>query len=76
MLKTLREDGFKVTAFERRKQVGGLWAYTKDSSMTSALPCELPLKRDVGRTVVMLCSYESSDQQVYLWHVGLSNAGP
>lgn len=40
MLKTLREDGFKVTAFERRKQVGGLWAYTKDPSMTSALPCE------------------------------------
>ena len=41
MLKTLREDGFKVTCFERRKQVGGLWAYTKDTSMTTALPCEL-----------------------------------
>lgn len=38
MLKTLREDGFKVTCFERRKQVGGLWAYTDDTSMTSALP--------------------------------------
>ncbi|OAG10080.1 putative dimethylaniline monooxygenase [Paraphaeosphaeria sporulosa] len=38
MLKTLREDGFKVTAFERRKQVGGLWAYTKDATMTTALP--------------------------------------
>ncbi|KAK9419667.1 hypothetical protein SUNI508_07153 [Seiridium unicorne] len=37
MLKTLREDGFKVTCFERRKQVGGLWAYTDDKSMTSAL---------------------------------------
>ena len=39
MLKTLREDGFKVTCYERRQQVGGLWAYTEDTSMTSALPC-------------------------------------
>lgn len=38
MLKTLREDGFSVTCYERRKQVGGLWAYTDDPSMTSALP--------------------------------------
>lgn len=38
MLKTLREDGFKVTCYERRKQVGGLWAYTDDPSMTTALP--------------------------------------
>ncbi|CAJ2499665.1 Uu.00g025180.m01.CDS01 [Anthostomella pinea] len=37
MLKTLREDGFKVTCFERRSQVGGLWAYTEDKSMTTAL---------------------------------------
>ncbi|KAF1842858.1 putative dimethylaniline monooxygenase [Cucurbitaria berberidis CBS 394.84] len=38
MLKTLSEDGFKVTCYERRKQVGGLWAYTDDPSMTTALP--------------------------------------
>lgn len=38
MLKTLREDGFKVTCYERRSQVGGLWAYTNDKSMTTALP--------------------------------------
>jgi dimethylaniline monooxygenase (N-oxide forming) len=38
MLKTLREDGFKVTCYERRQRVGGLWAYTDDTSMTSALP--------------------------------------
>lgn len=38
MLKTLREDGFKVTCYERRQRVGGLWAYTDDPSMTSALP--------------------------------------
>ncbi|KAJ4322058.1 hypothetical protein N0V94_002637, partial [Neodidymelliopsis sp. IMI 364377] len=38
MLKTLREDGFKVTCFERRTQVGGLWAYTDDPTMTTALP--------------------------------------
>jgi hypothetical protein len=41
MLKTLREDGFKVTCYERRKQVGGLWAYTEDTAMTSALPSTL-----------------------------------
>lgn len=39
MLKALRENGFKVTCYERRKQVGGLWAYTEDPSMTTALPC-------------------------------------
>ena len=39
MLKTLSEDGFKVTCYERRKQVGGLWAYTDDPTMTTALPC-------------------------------------
>lgn len=38
MLKTLREDGFRVTCYEQRKQVGGLWAYTDDPTMTSALP--------------------------------------
>ena len=38
MLKTLREDGFEVTCYERRNQVGGLWAYTDDKSMTTALP--------------------------------------
>lgn len=37
MLKTLREDGFQVTCFERRTQVGGLWAYTDDTSMTTSL---------------------------------------
>ncbi|KAI1373153.1 putative dimethylaniline monooxygenase [Hypoxylon crocopeplum] len=37
MLKTLREDGFKVTLYERRKQVGGLWAYSDDPTMTTAL---------------------------------------
>lgn len=36
-LKTLREDGYKVTSYERRERVGGLWAYTDDPSMTSAL---------------------------------------
>ena len=38
MLKTLREDGFRVTCYERRTQVGGLWAYTPDKTMTTALP--------------------------------------
>ncbi|KAF0327426.1 dimethylaniline monooxygenase 2 [Colletotrichum asianum] len=38
MLKTLREDGFNATLFERRSRVGGLWSYTDDKSMTTALP--------------------------------------
>ncbi|KAJ7512020.1 putative dimethylaniline monooxygenase [Mycena galericulata] len=37
MLKTLREDGFDATCYERRAQVGGLWAYSEDKTMTSAL---------------------------------------
>ncbi|KAF7547917.1 hypothetical protein G7046_g8860 [Stylonectria norvegica] len=38
MLKTLREDGFDDVILERRKQVGGLWSYTNDKTMTTALP--------------------------------------
>lgn len=38
MLKQLREDGFRVTGFERRDKVGGLWAYSDDTSYTTALP--------------------------------------
>jgi dimethylaniline monooxygenase (N-oxide forming) len=38
MLKQLREDGFKVTGLERRHRVGGLWAYSGDTSYTTALP--------------------------------------
>ena len=38
MLKTLRDDGFAVTLFERRSRVGGLWAYSEDPSHTTALP--------------------------------------
>ncbi|KAH8892961.1 flavin-containing monooxygenase 9 [Thozetella sp. PMI_491] len=38
MLKTLCHDGLKATLFERRSQVGGLWAYTDDTTMTSVLP--------------------------------------
>jgi len=38
MLKTLREDGFDAKLFERRGGVGGLWSYTDDKTMTTALP--------------------------------------
>jgi cation diffusion facilitator CzcD-associated flavoprotein CzcO len=67
MLKTLREDGFKVTLFERRSQVGGVWAYTDDKSFTTALPswyahaeCVTPAKK---------CSHIGKHQQIYLRHV-------
>ncbi|KAL0933856.1 dimethylaniline monooxygenase 2 [Colletotrichum truncatum] len=38
MLKTLLEDGFDATLFERRSRVGGLWSFTDDKTMTTALP--------------------------------------
>ncbi|KAK3349598.1 flavin-containing monooxygenase 9 [Lasiosphaeria hispida] len=38
MLKALREDGFTVTLFERRHNVGGLWAYSDNPAYTTALP--------------------------------------
>lgn len=40
MLKTLREDGFAVTLYERRSHVGGLWAYTENPTYTTALAGE------------------------------------
>jgi dimethylaniline monooxygenase (N-oxide forming) len=36
-LKELRELGFDVTLFERRNDVGGIWTWTEDRSITSAL---------------------------------------
>ncbi|KAE9365072.1 FAD/NAD(P)-binding domain-containing protein [Stipitochalara longipes BDJ] len=36
-LKELRELGFNVTLFERRSEVGGIWTWTEDRSMTTAL---------------------------------------
>jgi dimethylaniline monooxygenase (N-oxide forming) len=35
-LKTLREDGFDALGFESRPYVGGLWKYSKDSSLSVA----------------------------------------
>ena len=36
-LKELRELGADVTLFERRRDVGGLWSWTEDTSITAAL---------------------------------------
>ncbi|KAI0454300.1 FAD/NAD(P)-binding domain-containing protein [Xylaria acuta] len=36
-LKTLREEGFNAVAFERRNEVGGLWAFSDNASYTSVL---------------------------------------
>jgi cation diffusion facilitator CzcD-associated flavoprotein CzcO len=36
-LKELRELGFNVTLFERRNDVAGIWTWTEDRSMTTAL---------------------------------------
>ena len=38
MTKTLKEDGYDVTLYERRSKVGGLWAYSEDTAHTIALP--------------------------------------
>jgi dimethylaniline monooxygenase (N-oxide forming) len=75
MLKTLREDGFKVTCYERRSQVGGLWAYTDDKSMTTALPSEhARCLRYVRKSWLRRSSYLGKHQQVHMRHVRLSNA--
>lgn len=34
-LKSLREEGFHVTGFERRSEPGGVWSFTYDPSITS-----------------------------------------
>ncbi|KAJ0313013.1 hypothetical protein Brms1b_007484 [Colletotrichum noveboracense] len=36
-LKELREVGFDVTLFEKRSDVGGLWTFSDDPSVTSAM---------------------------------------
>jgi heterodisulfide reductase subunit A-like polyferredoxin len=36
-LKSLREEGFSVVAFERRNEIGGLWAFSNNTSYTSVL---------------------------------------
>ncbi|ERF70480.1 hypothetical protein EPUS_09222 [Endocarpon pusillum Z07020] len=36
-LKTLREEGFNATAFERRDKVGGVWSYSSNTTFTTVL---------------------------------------
>ncbi|KAI0513073.1 FAD/NAD(P)-binding domain-containing protein [Xylaria bambusicola] len=36
-LKSLREEGFNAVAFERRNEIGGLWAFSDDVNCTSVL---------------------------------------
>ncbi|KAI0868985.1 FAD/NAD(P)-binding domain-containing protein [Hypoxylon argillaceum] len=36
-LKSLREEGFSVVAFERRSEIGGLWSFSNDTKYTSVL---------------------------------------
>jgi dimethylaniline monooxygenase (N-oxide forming) len=36
-LKELRHVGFDVTLFERRSDVGGIWTWSEDRFMTTAL---------------------------------------
>ena len=36
-LKSLREEGFNATAFERRDKVGGLWSYSNNTTFTTVL---------------------------------------
>ncbi|KAK0128020.1 hypothetical protein ONS95_000009 [Cadophora gregata] len=38
VLKNLKEEGFKVTGFEKRDSAGGVWAYSEDPLTTSTLP--------------------------------------
>ncbi len=36
------EEGFDVTAFERKDYVGGLWHFTDDTNTTSTSECQSP----------------------------------
>lgn len=35
MIKSLMEEGFQVTAFEKRDGPGGIWHFTDDPTITS-----------------------------------------
>ena len=63
MLKTLREDGFDVTLYERRSQVGGLWAYTENPAYTTALAGSVDPK-GLGQVCdFWACQAEIADQK-------------
>lgn len=34
-MKNLTEEGFNVTGFEQRSEVGGIWSFTEDTGITS-----------------------------------------
>jgi cation diffusion facilitator CzcD-associated flavoprotein CzcO len=74
MLKTFRDDGFDVTCYERRTRVGGLWSYSDDPKVTSALKSMVPCNISPWQFKLIKCRYMGKHQQVYLWHVGLPNA--
>ncbi len=40
-LKSLRDEGFDVTVFEKRDSVGGVWSFSDDPETTSTLPGEI-----------------------------------
>lgn len=41
VLKSLKEEGFNVTVYEKRAGIGGVWAFSDDPETTSTLPCEM-----------------------------------
>lgn len=51
MLKALHEDGYTVTAYERRDRVGGLWAYTENTAYTTALQSMLARIWNLSSTI-------------------------
>lgn len=80
MLKTLKEDGFSATLYERRSQVGGLWAYTENTAWTTALKCKFH-RRNVRFVTWNFStnqnnpfSYASEYQQVHVRLLRFSNA--
>jgi cation diffusion facilitator CzcD-associated flavoprotein CzcO len=76
MLKTLREDGFVVTLFERRGKVGGLWSYTDDTSMTTAMPCMVNSSQRIYNSVTNASRRDrGKHKQIYLRLHRLPHAG-
>lgn len=83
MLKALRDDGFKVTLYERRSKVGGLWAYSDNTDYTTALPCRYrlwlpaPAHESCDQSDGILTGkhrYVGQHKQVHMWLLRLPNA--
>jgi cation diffusion facilitator CzcD-associated flavoprotein CzcO len=62
-LKSLREEGFEVTGFERRSDVGGLWTFDADPEVTSTTTGRKGWKSSPKRWL-MVHRHQGTNQQI------------